>query len=80
VGYSELYPVGSRVEIASRDVLERYQRPSYQFHDPISDVQLGFAGRTATVATVNYYFGGDALYTLDDVPGVWLEECLRLPS
>jgi hypothetical protein len=29
------------------------------------------------VAAIGYYHGGDVLYTLNDIPGIWHEQCLR---
>jgi hypothetical protein len=38
--------------------------------------QLEYAGRTAQVKDVSFFHGGDEIYTLQGVPGVWHEECL----
>ena len=38
--------------------------------------QIVFAGRGTTVQEVSFYHGGDVLYTLDGIPGIWHEQCL----
>jgi hypothetical protein len=73
--YNELYPVGARVSIRSREELEAF-RTRWTLHDPLSHEQLAFADRDAIVASVGFYHGGDPLYVLADVPGVWHEVCL----
>jgi len=37
---------------------------------------MAFAGSEAKVLTVGFYHGGDVLYTLKGVPGIWHELCL----
>jgi len=73
--YEADFPVGSTVRIASRDALERFQS-EWKRHNPLQSEQLNFAGRVATVRDVGYYHGGDELYALADVPGLWHEVCL----
>lgn len=73
--YSELFPVGSTVKIQSRQQLEEFQR-TWEYHHPLLEEQLPYAGRDATVRTVGFYHGGDVLYELDDIPGTWHERCL----
>ena len=75
--YVEQFPVGTRVRIADRDALERFQR-DWGYHNPIQSEQLSFAGREAVVRDVGFYHSGDALYTLEGVPGVWHEPCLEM--
>jgi hypothetical protein len=75
--YNAEFPVGTAVAIAPREVLVRFQRPRWSYHHPLTDEQLRFAGRTATVSAVGYYHGGDELYQLEAVPGTWHEGCLE---
>jgi hypothetical protein len=77
--YREDFPKGSNVRVVDRPALERF-RSEWRFHNPLSVEQLDFAGREAKVATVGYYHGGDVLYTLDGLPGVWHERCLARAS
>jgi hypothetical protein len=74
--YREAFPVGSHVRIADLRELGEF-RKSWKEHHPLEDGQLVFAGRTAIVASVGFYHGGDVLYELAGVPGQWHECCLR---
>lgn len=77
--YQERFPVGSHVRVASRTTLEDF-RLTWEFHNPIAESQLTFAGRETRVLEVGFYHGGDPLYRLEDVPGTWHECCLDLPT
>ena len=66
---------GSYVKIASRDVLEAFQR-DWRLHHPLRDEQLRFANRIAKVLKSSMYHGGDILYELEGVPGIWHQICL----
>jgi hypothetical protein len=72
--YSEEFPVGTRVQIVSRERLDEFRR-RWRYHHPLTDEQLPFAGRRTTVRQAAFYHGGDVLYTLDRIPGIW-HECL----
>jgi hypothetical protein len=74
--YTEKYPVGSEVRIADRDFLAGFLQ-SWKFHHPLDPVQISFAGKPAKVEKVGFYHGGDVLYNLCGVPGIWHEERLR---
>lgn len=74
--YKEDFPIGTTVRIADRPFLEEFQR-IWRYHDNIEPVQLDYAGKTAVVAKVGFYHGGDVLYDLRDIPGTWHEHCLR---
>ena len=73
--YSGKYSVGSTVRIASRGVLDRFV-DAWRFHHPLPANQLDFAGVRAVVAKLGFYHGGDPLYRLDGVRGLWHEACL----
>ena len=73
--YSEAFRVGQRVRVTSRAALDRF-RDEWQLHNPLTDEQLAFADRPAVVREVGFYHGGDALYVLQDLPGLWHEPCL----
>ena len=73
--YKEAFPTGSQVRVANLPVLEQFLK-TWKFHNPLKPEQLAFAGKTATVANVAFYHGGDPLYLLDGIPGIWHEECL----
>lgn len=71
------YPVGTMVRVATRAALEDLLR-SWKLHNKLQPNQLEFAERTAKVKRSYMYHGGDILYELEDVPGVWHEQCLEL--
>ena len=74
--YKEEYPVGTTVKILPRDKLLIFQ-VEWKWHHPLTMDQLNYAGMTAQVKTIGFYHGGDELYTLIDIPGIWHEECLE---
>ena len=74
--YEAEFPVHSTVRIASRAELEAFMA-EWKWHLPLQAEQLRFADRTAQVVHVGFYHGADELYTLDGVPGLWHEACLR---
>ncbi len=73
--YHERFPVGTHVAVASRERLEEFAR-TWRFHHPLTAEQVSFAGRGAIVCEVSFYHGGDVLYALDGVPGIWHEQCV----
>jgi hypothetical protein len=74
--YREAFPVGTEVRIADRSFLEEF-RATWKFHHKLQGEQLAYAGRTAKVEEVGFYHGGDPVYKLAEIPGLWLEPCLR---
>lgn len=77
--YQEKYAVGTKVKIAPMDRLEAF-RSTWKYHHKLAPEQLAYADREAEVARVSFYHGGDVLYELRDVPGIWHEECLKSPD
>ncbi|MBV6497206.1 MAG: hypothetical protein DYH05_06270 [Acidobacteria bacterium ACB1] len=73
--YSEEFSVGSRVRIDDKQALERFLR-RWKYHHALQLEQLSYAGQTAVVKSVMFYHGGDELYELVNIPGIWHEECL----
>jgi hypothetical protein len=73
--YQEKYPVGTIVRIASLDRLQAFKQ-QWEYHHPLGDDQLKFAGTADKVCGVSFYHGGDVLYQLEDAPGTWHEEVL----
>jgi hypothetical protein len=69
------FEVGNEVRIADRAFLEDFMEAG-QYHNELEPEQLEYAGRTAKVKEVSFFHGGDEIYTLQGVPGVWHEECL----
>jgi hypothetical protein len=74
--YVAKYQPGMKVRIASMPELEEFKR-SWRFHNPLIDSQMEHADVVATVRDVGFYHGGDPIYQLDGVPGVWHEQVLR---
>ena len=75
--YQADFPVGTRVRTADHAELEQFLR-EWKYHNPLQAKQLAFADRAATIASVGYYHGGDELYQLAGIPGIWHECCLHL--
>jgi len=73
--FQELFPVGSRVRIIERQDLREFAK-GWKYDYKPQRSQMKFGGREAIVKAVTYYHG-EVLYELDEVPGVWWEECLR---
>jgi hypothetical protein len=74
--YREEFLAGSRVRIRDRSALDAF-RAEWRWHHPIVPEQLSFAGQQATVRSVAFYHGGDEIYELEGIPGVWHEQCLE---
>ena len=73
--YKEKFPKGSMVLIAERPVLEHFHQ-TWKLRNPLVNEQSAFAGAHASIASVGFYHGGDALYVPEGVRGVWQEQCL----
>lgn len=74
--YKDRFTVRQAVLIADREALEAFRR-EWKYHHPLQPMQFEYAGRAAVVASVGFYHGGDPLYELEGVPGLWHEACLR---
>ena len=73
--YKEQFPVGSKVRIADVRLLEEFQR-TWQYHHKLDPNQLAYAGQIAEVENIGFCHGGDVLYELHGIPGIWHEQCL----
>ncbi|MBF6570932.1 MAG: hypothetical protein IVW54_18870 [Candidatus Binataceae bacterium] len=74
--YKEEFPMGSNVKIVSRSVLENFLK-TWKLHNKLEPNQLNYADQIAEVESVGFYHGGDELYKLKGVPGIWHEQCLE---
>ena len=74
--YKEEFPKGSKVKIARREFLEEFLK-TWKFHNKLKPDQLNYADQIAEVEGVAFYHGGDELYKLKGIPGIWHEECLE---
>lgn len=77
--YTATFPTGSKVRIADREFLENFLA-TWKYHHKLLPEQLAYANTVATVQKVGFYHGGDQLYNLEGIPGIWHEECLRTVS
>ena len=73
--YKEDFPVGSKVRIADLQQLQDFQR-TWKYHHNLNSEQLAYGSKVAEVEKVSFYHGGEALYELSGVPGIWHEQCL----
>jgi hypothetical protein len=74
--YQAAFPTNTQVRIADLDFLSEFSK-SWQYHHKLQEDQFAYASRLATVVEVGFYHGGDPVYKLANVPGLWLEQCLR---
>jgi hypothetical protein len=74
--YKGTFPEGSKVQIADLAFLENFLA-TWNYHHKLEPQQLTYADRDAVVKGVAFYHGGDQLYTLVAIPGIWHEACLR---
>lgn len=75
VPYEARFAVGALVRIRPREALEEFRR-TWTYHHPLSDQQVKEGNTIAIVKTVGFYHGGDPLYELEGVEGLWHESCL----
>lgn len=74
--YNAEFAEGSFVRVIDGSSLEQFMC-EWRWHNPLQPEQLKFAGSIAKVRRVGFYHGGDELYELEGIPGVWHEACLR---
>jgi hypothetical protein len=77
--YKAEFPQGSTVRIASRSFLQEFLK-TWKLHNKLEPAQLDCAGQIAEVESVGFYHGGDELYRLKGIPGIWHEQCLEATS
>ena len=66
---------GTVVRVVDRPLLEEFYR-TWRYHHKLTAERLEFAGSSARVVSIGAYHGGDILYTLEDIPGIWHESCV----
>jgi hypothetical protein len=52
-------------------------KEEWKYHHKLQPEQLTYADQEAIVKGVAFYHGGDPVYVLVNIPGQWLEPCLR---
>lgn len=70
------YPTGTLVRVVSTHDLEAFLH-SWKLHHPLRPEQLQYGGQTARVVRSMRYHGGNMLYELDGIPGIWHEACVE---
>jgi hypothetical protein len=74
--YSETFPKDSKVKIANRSFLENFLK-TWTLHTKLMPEQLSYADQIAEVESVGFYHGGDELYKLKGISGIWHKQCLQ---
>jgi hypothetical protein len=64
------FPEGTSVHISDRAVLAEFFQ-TWKLHHKLECEQLPYAGQTARIREIFTYHGGDILYRLENVPGIW---------
>jgi hypothetical protein len=70
---------GTSVRIADHATLQEFMA-NWKFHHKLEREQLAFADQTAKVQRISMYHGGDILYELENVPGLWHQHLLEAAS
>ena len=73
--YNAEFPAGTLVRVAGRQQLQEFMS-TWRFHHPLTEDQLAYAAVQGKVVDVSFYHGGDELYHLEGIPGIWHEACL----
>jgi hypothetical protein len=73
--YKEKFPIGAKVRITDARRLHEFQQ-TWKYHHKLSTEQLTHGGDICEVEKVGFYHGGDVLYELRGLPGLWHEQCL----
>ena len=74
--YNPEFPKGSKVIIANRVSLEEFFN-AWKLHHRLEPDQLKYASQAGEIEAVRFYHGGDELYQLKGIPGIWQEQCLE---
>jgi hypothetical protein len=74
--YRATFPPGSKVRVIAKPALEAFAL-NWNYHHKLRPEQMDYAGVISTVKEVTFYHGGDQLYVLEVVPGIWNEPCLE---
>jgi hypothetical protein len=74
--YSETFPNDSKVKITNRSMLENFLK-MWTLHNKLKPEQLSHADQISEVESVGFYRGGDELYKLKGISGIWHKQCLE---
>jgi hypothetical protein len=75
--YKAEFPVGSLVKITGREALESFLL-TWKLHNKLQPEQVDHADKIGKVKSVSFYHGGDELYEIEGIPGIWHEQCLEV--
>jgi hypothetical protein len=64
------------VRIVERAELENFMS-NWKLHNSLQPDRLEQAGRVGKITSVGFYHGGDELYEVEGIPGIWHERCLE---
>jgi len=70
------FPDGSLVRVSDRAELDGFAQ-TWIWHHKLEVEQLKHAGQVARVTKSCMYHGGDVMYELEGMPGLWHEQCLE---
>ncbi len=73
--YKAEFEAGAKVRILDLQGLRLF-RDTWTLHHPLLPDQFDHAGRVVEIISCSFYHGGDELYRLRGVPGLWHEQCL----
>jgi hypothetical protein len=74
--YDADFPIGTFVRVADRSTLELFMA-TWKWHHPLESSQLEFAGKEGEVTWLGFYHGGEELYQIEGIPGIWPGQCLE---
>jgi hypothetical protein len=74
--YNAEFPEGTLIRVVGRPQLEEFMRV-WCFHHPLTEDQPVYAGMEGRVVDVGFYHGGDELYQVEGIQGIWHESCLE---
>jgi hypothetical protein len=74
--YNAEFPPGTLVQVVGLPHLKEFLR-TWRLHHSLTEDQLSYAGVRGRVVDVGFYHGGDELYHIEGMPGIWHESCLE---
>lgn len=73
--YKEQFPTGTKVRVVDRQRLEAFLQ-NWKYHHRLQPEQVAYGNHITEVTKVTFYHGGEPLYELQGIPGIWHEQCL----
>ena len=66
---------GESVRVLDRNVLKEFMT-TWKYHHNLVPEQIEYADRISKVKRISMYHGGDILYELENIPGIWHQHLL----